>query len=110
MTGQGVFGSLGLLRHPLEVEAQLGGGFTGLDWLIVGLALLAITILGERLTGKQESIRDFYLGGRSLPWYAVSASIIKTAGLVVPLSAPLQPTNAAPASGCAVRVTASPQL
>ncbi len=78
MTGQGVFGSLGLLRHPLEVEAQLGGGFTGLDWLIVGLALLAITILGERLTGKQESIRDFYLGGRSLPWYAVSASIIAT--------------------------------
>lgn len=58
--------------------ADLGGGFTGLDWLVVGLTLAAITIAGERLTGKQESVRDFYLGGRRLPWYAVSASIIAT--------------------------------
>ena len=58
--------------------AELGGGFTGVDWLIVGLALVAITVVGERLTGRQESLRDFYLGGRRLPWYAVSASIIAT--------------------------------
>jgi Na+/proline symporter len=67
---------LGLITGPTGPE--LGGGFTGLDWLIVGLALVAITVIGERLTGKQESLRDFYLGGRSLPWFAVSASIIAT--------------------------------
>lgn len=67
---------LGLLARSQGPE--LGGGFTGLDWVIVGLALVAITVIGERLTGKQESLRDFYLGGRSLPWFAVSASIIAT--------------------------------
>ncbi|MGB0330829.1 MAG: sodium:solute symporter family transporter [Planctomycetota bacterium] len=67
---------LGPLAEPSGPE--LGGGFTGLDWLIVGLALVSITVIGERLTGKQESLRDFYLGGKSLPWFAVSASIIAT--------------------------------
>jgi SSS family solute:Na+ symporter len=37
-----------------------------------------ITILGERLSGRPATIRDFFLGGRKLPWFAVSASIIAT--------------------------------
>ena len=56
----------------------MDGGFTTIDWLVVLAVLVAITIIGERLTGKQESVRDFYLGGRRLPWFAVSASIIAT--------------------------------
>jgi len=30
------------------------------------------------LAGKQSTMRDFFLGGRKLPWYAVSGSIIAT--------------------------------
>lgn len=70
--------ALGALVAGPSDGAQLGGGFSGLDWLVVALVLVAITVLGERLTGKQESLRDFYLGGRRLPWFAVSASIIAT--------------------------------
>lgn len=61
-----------------DAVPNLGGGFSVIDWLVVLATLVVITILGERLAGKQETVRDFYLGGRRLPWYAVSASIIAT--------------------------------
>ena len=56
----------------------LAGGFTAVDWAIVVGFLAAVTWVGHRLTGEQSGLRDFYLGGRRLPWYAVSASIIAT--------------------------------
>ena len=36
------------------------------------------TLVGHLLKGKQASIHDFFLGGRSLPWQAVTGSIIAT--------------------------------
>ncbi len=38
----------------------------------------ASTWLGARLAGKQSTIREFFLGGRKLPWYAVAGSIVAT--------------------------------
>lgn len=52
--------------------------FTPVDWLVVFGYLLLTTMVGHRLRGKQASINDFFLGGRSLPWPAVSGSIIAT--------------------------------
>ncbi len=40
--------------------------------------LLLTTLVGHLLRGKQASMKDFFLGGRSLPWPAVSGSIIAT--------------------------------
>ena len=40
---------------------------------------------------------------------SVGPTIVSVSGLTVPLRAPLQPTNAAPPVGCAVKVTDSPQ-
>lgn len=62
----------------IDDGAGLSGGFAALDWLVVAAVLVLVTWLGHRWTGKQSSVRDFYLGGRRLPWYAVSASIIAT--------------------------------
>ncbi len=45
--------------------------------MLVGY-LVFTTVLGARLAGKQATIRDFFLGGRKLPWYAVSGSIVAT--------------------------------
>lgn len=36
------------------------------------------TWIGHRMSGKQASILDFFLGGRTLPWQAVSGSVIAT--------------------------------
>jgi solute:Na+ symporter, SSS family len=64
---------------PMLAEAgSLQGHFTWIDWVVVLGYLVFTTILGARLAGKQQTIRDFFLGGRKLPWYAVSGSIIAT--------------------------------
>ena len=52
--------------------------FTFWDWMTVGGYLALTTWVGHRMKGQQASIRDFFLGGRSLPWQAVSGSIIAT--------------------------------
>ncbi len=56
----------------------LRGSFGLLDWAVV-LGVLALTTwIGARKAGEQKTLRDFFLGGRRLPWYAVSASIVAT--------------------------------
>ncbi len=52
--------------------------FGALDWAIVGAYIIGTTIVGHHLKGKQHTTRDFFLGGRNLPWYAVTASTIAT--------------------------------
>lgn len=56
----------------------MNAGFTALDWAVVAGVLGATTWVGRRRAGRQDSLRDFFLGGRRLPWYAVSASIVAT--------------------------------
>jgi len=52
--------------------------FTVWDWAVLFGYLLLTTWVGHVMRGKQATIRDFFLGGRSLPWQAVSGSIIAT--------------------------------
>ena len=59
---------------PATISAQ----FTWIDWAVVVGYLALTTYLGAKLAGRQATIRDFFLGGRKLPWYAVSGSIIAT--------------------------------
>jgi solute:Na+ symporter, SSS family len=69
-------------RNGLWLAAMEASGvhvhFTALDWGVLAGYLLFTTWIGHRLRGKQATIRDFFLGGRSLPWPAVSGSIIAT--------------------------------
>jgi len=60
------------------ILASLSSQFTWVDWSIVAAYLVFTTWLGTAMAGKQASIRDFFLGGRKLPWFAVSGSIIAT--------------------------------
>lgn len=52
--------------------------FGWIDWSVVLVYMVFTTILGERLSGKQATIKDFFLGGKSLPWWAVTGSMIAT--------------------------------
>ena len=61
--------------NPLRRKAM---DFSFLDWLIVVAYIVITTWIGHRLKGKQETTHDFFLAGRQIPWYAVSASIIAT--------------------------------
>ncbi len=52
--------------------------FTVVDWFVVFGYLGLTTLVGHLMRGKQGTIKDFFLGGRSLPWQAVCGSIIAT--------------------------------
>ena len=67
-----------LVMTPGAAEAAASSGFQALDWSVVAGVLAVITIAGKLLAGRQSSMRDFFLGGRRLPWPAVSASIVAT--------------------------------
>ena len=59
-------------------ETQVHHAFTWIDWAVVAAYLGFTTWIGHALRGKQGTIRDFFLGGRTLPWPAVTGSIIST--------------------------------
>ncbi|MEO1844777.1 MAG: hypothetical protein ABGZ37_10920, partial [Akkermansiaceae bacterium] len=52
--------------------------FKSLDWIVLFGYLALTTWVGHLMRGKQASINDFFAGGRSLPWLAVTGSIIAT--------------------------------
>ena len=52
--------------------------FTWVDWGVLFGYLALTTLVGHLMRGKQSTIKDFFAGGRSLPWWAVCGSIIAT--------------------------------
>lgn len=52
--------------------------FTSLDVAVLFGYLILTTVIGHYMGGKQATIKDFFAGGKSLPWWAVSGSIIAT--------------------------------
>ena len=50
--------------------------FGWLDWSVLIAVVLGTTLLGHVLKGKARGMDGFFLGGRSLPWWAVSGSIM----------------------------------
>ena len=48
-----------------------------LDLLIIAAYLVAITWFGARFrSASQRSLRDYFLGGRQAPWWAIALSIV----------------------------------
>src|SRR5256885_12005433 len=47
-----------------------------IDCLVLFLYFFIIIAIGLRMGRKEESLHDFALGGRRIPWWAVLASII----------------------------------
>jgi len=52
--------------------------FHWIDWAVIAGYLLLTTFVGHMMRGQQGTIKDFFLGGKSLPWPAVSGSMIAT--------------------------------
>lgn len=48
------------------------------DLVIIVVYLVGVTLFGLRYGRKQHSIRDYFLGGRSAPWWALACSIVAT--------------------------------
>jgi SSS family transporter len=53
-------------------------GFATIDYLVVILYLGGVTVFGIILSGRQLSTSDYFLGGHSIPWWAVLFSVVAT--------------------------------
>jgi solute:Na+ symporter, SSS family len=51
-------------------------GFSIYDYLIVGIYLIAVTVIGSLISGRQKSSRDYFLGGKNMSWWSVGFSIV----------------------------------
>lgn len=49
-----------------------------IDWLIIGVYILAMVGMSVYLSRGQETADDYYVGGRNLPWWAVGISTMAT--------------------------------
>jgi SSS family transporter len=47
-----------------------------IDIIIIIAYLLVVAVIGSLSGGKQKTTRDYFMGGRNVPWWAVSFSIV----------------------------------
>ncbi|MCI0432929.1 MAG: sodium:solute symporter [Gemmatimonadetes bacterium] len=52
--------------------------FTALDTVVLVVYVAGVVALGAILGGRQKSARDYFLGGRGLPWWAICFSVVAT--------------------------------
>jgi SSS family transporter len=53
-------------------------GFTLIDGIVVVVYLVVVAVFGIWSAGTQTSTTDYFLGGRSMPWWAILFSVVAT--------------------------------
>jgi SSS family solute:Na+ symporter len=51
-------------------------GLDRLDLTIIAVYLAGITLFGLRFRKRQRTLRDYFLAGRDIPWWAIALSIV----------------------------------
>src|SRR6267154_4874772 len=51
-------------------------GLNRLDLAIIALYLAGITLFGLRFRKRHRTLRDYFLAGRDIPWWAIALSIV----------------------------------
>lgn len=51
-------------------------GFSFIDYTIIAVYLISVTIIGILIAGKQRSSKDYFLGGKEMSWWSVGFSIV----------------------------------
>ena len=47
-----------------------------LDYAIIILYLIGISVFGKIIGGKQKTVKDYFIGSQEVPWWAISFSIV----------------------------------
>jgi SSS family solute:Na+ symporter len=55
-----------------EILVKLGW----IDLSVIVVYLAGITAFGARFRSRQHSLKDYFLGGRTIPWWAIALSIV----------------------------------
>jgi SSS family transporter len=59
-------------------KSEIGNVMKALDLIIIFGYLIGIVVFGTWFGRKQETTKDYFLGDRSVPWWAVAFSIVAT--------------------------------
>src|SRR5215212_10823282 len=59
-------------------RSTLGMVLTWIDYAVIAAYLLAITAFGSWFARFQKTTRDYFLTGRSVPWWAICFTIVAT--------------------------------
>src|SRR5947209_9139385 len=51
-------------------------GLNRIDFAVIALYLVGITIFGLQFRKKERSLRDYFLADRNIPWWAIALSIV----------------------------------
>src|ERR1700759_3146679 len=51
-------------------------GLNSIDFAIIVVYLIGITLFGMRFRKHQRTLRDYFLAGRDIPWWAIALSIV----------------------------------
>src|SRR5690606_19429817 len=67
-------------RHGAAVDSgpRRRADMQTIDLLVIAAYLVATAWLGLKLSGRQTGLKDYFLGGRDLPWWAVCLSVVAT--------------------------------
>lgn len=53
-------------------------GFGIIDYIVLAVYLIGVAVFGLKISGKQSSTKDYFLGGEGIPWWAVLFSVVAT--------------------------------
>ncbi|PYR62307.1 MAG: sodium:solute symporter [Acidobacteria bacterium] len=53
-------------------------GFSAIDYGVLAIYLVGITIFGSRFRSRHRSVADYFIGGRTTSWWVISLSIVAT--------------------------------
>src|ERR1051325_810876 len=53
-------------------------GFSAIDYVVLLLYLVGITIFGTRFRSQQRTVRDYFVGAKNTHWLIISLSIVAT--------------------------------
>ena len=68
-------------------------GLNTLDFAVIVAYLVAITLFGLRFRRHRADLKDYFLAGNSVPWWAISLSIVAAVtqgwddGVIIPTRA-----------------------
>jgi SSS family transporter len=51
-------------------------GLNSFDFAIIAVYLIGITLFGMRFRKRKRTLRDYFLAGRDIPWWAIALSIV----------------------------------
>jgi SSS family transporter len=53
-------------------------GFSGVDYAVLALYLVGITIFGAQFRSRYSTVSDYFIGSRNTSWWVISLSIVAT--------------------------------